>query len=338
MKRVWMNHWFSTAYSILGLIRQSDPDLFLIGSSANRLSPIQTVCDAWYQEPVLKDEEDYAAYCLDFCREHGVDAFLPRRGMLAVSRHLDRFEALGVKVMADPYERIAPLNRKDEAYALFRREGIGTVPDYRIAVTAEEFRLGYEALAPRYERICFKFIRDEGGKSFRLIDGSRSGYAGLFHKQTTRITYAAALAALSERETFPPIMLMPYLPDEEISVDCLKTGQGLILVPRVKDASRVEAIRYDPEILAVCEDFFAKVPLEQPCNIQFKYLDGVPYLLEVNTRMSGGIHMACLGSGINIPGIAVGKLLGVERTWKNERRETLVSHIEIPVVLPGPAR
>lgn len=231
------------------------------------------------------------------------------------------------------YSLISVLNHKNEAYELFKKEGIGIVPEYRMVTTTEQFCRGYSELKEQYKQVCFKFVKDEGGKSFRLIDNSKTGYATLFKKQTTRMTYDAAVAALSEKETFPPIMLMPYLPNEEISVDCLKTNSGIIMIPRVKGATRVEAIRYNPDILATCQRFFERIPLEMPCNIQFKYLEGIPYMLEVNTRMSGGVQMACLGSGINIPNIAVNKLLGIDKHWTNNYEEKQVSHIEIPVVI-----
>ncbi len=48
-------------------------------------------------------------------------------------------------------------------------------------------------------------------------------------------------------------------------------------------------------------------------------------MLEVNTRMSGGVQMACLGSGINIPNIAVNKLLGIDKHWTNNYEEKQVS-------------
>ena len=73
--------------------------------------------------------------------------------------------------------------------------------------------------------------------------------------------------------------------------------------------------------------------MECPCNIQFKYLDGVPYFLEVNTRMSGGVQMACLASGVNIPDLAVNKLLGIDKDWEVCMEEKYVSHVELPVVL-----
>ena len=155
---------------------------------------------------------------------------MPRRGLVRISEQRDRFEALGVKVMADRYEMVSLLNNKVEAYRFFSENGIAQVPDYRLVQTSAEFEQAYRELSGKYAQVCFKFVRDEGGKSFRLIDNERKGYTALFKKQNTRMTYDDAFAALSERETFAPMMVMPFLPGDEVSVDCLNTAQGLMTV------------------------------------------------------------------------------------------------------------
>lgn len=332
MAKIWMNHWFSTAYNIISLIRQDVPDVTVIGSNEHEMSPIQMACDEWYQEPVLKGKR-YVDFCLDFCQKHEIELFMPRREMLSVSKYKDRFQDKGVKVMVDDNTLVSILNEKDQAYEYFRVNRIGKVPEYRIATNVQQFVEAYESLSREFSRVCFKFVHDEGGKSYRLIDNSRRDYSSLFKKQTTRISLDAAVQILSEREHFSPIMIMPYLPGKEISVDCLKTPSGLIAIPRVKDATRIERICYDDEILQTCEDFYQHMPLEHPCNIQFKYLDEIPYLLEVNTRMSGGIQMSCMASGVNIPAIAVGQMLDREMPWTNLSEEKCVTHVEVPVVL-----
>lgn len=332
MTRIWLNHWFSTAYNIINLIRENNPDFQIIGSNENLDSPIKTVCDEWYQEPVLKGKE-YVDYCLQFCKEHSIDVFMPRREMIAISKYKECFSEIGVKVMVDDFKYVDLLNHKDKAYEAFKAECVGNVPDFYMATNIEQFKSAYENLIEKYKWVCFKFVKDEGGKSYRLIDNSRKGYASLFKKQTTRMSIDAALDALSEKESFSPVMVMPFLPDDEVSVDCLMTENGLIVIPRVKDSTRIEKIRYNDEIIATCHSFFEKFPLEQPCNIQFKYLNGVPYLLEVNTRMSGGVQMGVLATGINLPDIAVNKLLGINKPWVENRTEKNVTHVEIPVVL-----
>ncbi len=332
MVTVWLNHWFSTAWNIIGLLRENNPGLCIIGTNENEYSVIRTVCDQWYREPVLSSEE-YVDFCLQFCREHGVEVFIPRRGMLKISEQKHRFEEIGVKVMLDNYDIVSILNHKERAYKFFKENEIAAVPDYHIVTTPQDFISAYNELSGKYKQVCFKFAKDEGGKSFRLIDNQRKGYNSLFKKQNTRMTLDDAMAALSEKDEFSPIMIMPFLPDDEISVDCLDTARGLIALPRVKGSSKYEIIRYDDEITDMCRKFQKKAGLSCPYNIQFKYLDGIPYFLEVNTRMSGGIQMACYASGVNIPQIALKKLLGEDCEWENNYEEKIISQILQPLII-----
>lgn len=332
MVRIWINHWFSTVYNIINLIKEGEDKFYIIGSNDSENAVYKTVCDECYVEPICKDEE-YLEYCLQFCKKHKVDIFMPRRGMLNISKNRGLFEEIGVKVMVDSYDIVSILNHKTDAYAIFKEKSIGYVPEYRVVTKANDFVDAYNYLIKKYKQVCFKFIKDEGGKSYRLIDNTRKGYAALFKKQSTRMTLDDVVLALSEKEEFLPIIVMPYLPGREVSVDCLKTESGIIMLPRLKDTTRVEQLEFNQEILDMCLDFYTKIGLECPCNIQFKYLDGVPYFLEVNTRMSGGIQMACLAGGVNIPNIAVNKMLGINKEWKISNERKLVSHVEVPIIL-----
>lgn len=331
MIRIWFNHWFSTAYNIMNMLKQGNLECYIIGTNERPQSVLSMICDEWYTEPVLHEDE-YVEFCLAFCKEHQVDVFMPRREMIAVSRRKADFEKIGVKVMVDDYAIVNILNHKDLAYEELKKRGVSTVPEYHIVTTAAGFEEAYADLKKRYKEVCIKFVHDEGGKSYRLIDNRRKGYSALFKKQNTRMTYDAILEALSEKPVFAPLMVMPNLSGEEISVDCLNTSKGLIMLPRIKDATRIERLCFDEDILKKTKEVYDAVRLECPCNIQFKYLDGVPYFLEVNTRMSGGVQMACAAGMVNIPDLAVNKLLGVEKDWEICREERCVSHVEIPVV------
>lgn len=332
MTRIWLNHWFSTAYNIINLIKNEEMDFYIIGSNENENAVYKSVCDEWYVEPVL-DDEAYIQFCLDFCKDHKVDVFMPRRGMVAISRAKGKFLDIGVKVMVEDYEVMQVLNDKALAYEELQKEKIGYIPEYFIVSNVKDFSEAYEKLIKTYDKVCFKFVMDEGGKSYRLIDNSRKGYSALSKKQNSRMTYDDVIKALSEKESFSPIMIMPYLPDDEVSVDCLKTSTGIIMIPRIKNATRIEKIAYDEKITDMCQAIYNKFDLQCPCNIQFKYLNNVPYFLEVNTRMSGGIQMSCLASGVNIPNIAVNQMLGNDKLWENKCEERYVTHVELPVLV-----
>lgn len=332
MVKIWFNHWFSAAYNIMSLIRQDNPDYQIIGTNENERSVLSVLCDEWYTEPSLRGDE-YVDFCLEFCRDHAVSVFMPRREMLSISRRKQDFEMAGVRVMVDDYDIVNVLNHKDQAYRELKKSGISTIPEYHIVTTVRGFKEAYTDLAGKYREVCIKFVHDEGGKSFRLIDNKRKGYAALFRKQNTRMTYDAIEEALSEREEFSPLMVMPNLSGDEVSVDCLQTAKGLIMLPRIKDATRIERLCFRDDIIEKTKEVYDAVKLECPCNIQFKYLDDTLYFLEVNTRMSGGVQMACMAGNVNIPSIAVNKLLGIHKDWEVCRKEQFITHVETPVIL-----
>lgn len=332
MKRIWFNHWFSAAYNIITMLKDANPDYHVIGTNENEQSVISLACDEWYTEPAVKGDK-YVDFCLEFCKEHKVDVFLPRREMLSISNRVEEFQSIGVKVMVENYGIASILNHKDKAYEFLKEKGITTIPPYYTVTTIKDFENAYESLANTFDKVCIKFVHDEGGKSFRLIDNNRKGYAALFKKQNTRMTYDAIHEALSERGVFSPLMVMPYLPGDEISADCLSTSKGLIVLPRIKGSTRIERIEFNDDVIEKVVDIYDVIKLQWPCNIQFKYLDGVPYFLEVNTRMSGGVQMACAASGVNIPDIAVNKLLGIDKDWEINRKNQYISQVGIPLVL-----
>ena len=332
MIRIWLNHWFSTVYNIIDLIRQDEQSFYIVGSNEVPDAVYSMVCDEWYCEPVMNDEE-YVEYCLDFCDKNKIDVFIPRRKLIVISKNKKRFNDIGVRVMVDDYEYVSMLNQKTKAYEYFSKHHKLNIPEYRTVHNSMEFAAAYRELSDRYQKICFKFAQDEGGMSFRIIDNSKKGYNALFRYRGAGMTFEEAYAALSERETFPDIIVMPYLSGSEVSVDCLDTSSGLIAIPRVKGVTRIEKIEFDTEILQMCRDFHKLCPLEMPFNLQFKYLDGVPYFLEANTRMSGGIQMSCLACGVNIPNIAVNKLIGIEKQWETEKNIKKISHVEVPVIV-----
>lgn len=331
MIRVWFNHWFSTSYRLIELMKEDD-GVCVIGSNRQKDSVIQLVCDEWYEEPDTGGEA-YIRFCLEFCAEHRIDAFVPRRNMVEISRNTARFEQAGVRVMVDDYATIQLLNDKAAAYAFFKDCRELNIPDFHIVSNVSQFEQAYQKLREEYGQVCVKFVKDEGGMSFRRIAGQVDPLRQLKVYQGSAISYETLTEALGSAAEFDDLMVMPYLPGNEISVDCLQTKKGLIAIPRIKGAARHERVEYDPGILQMAETVMKLTGLQYPCNIQFKYREDVPYLLEVNTRMSGGLQMACLAAQVNIPRIALGKLFGCDIDWAMDRTERMVSYIEIPRII-----
>jgi len=333
MIRVWFNHWFSTSYGLIQLMKQDEREqIYVIASNKQLNSVIQKVCDEWYEESQAEGEE-YIRQCLDFCVAHRVDVFVPRRRMVEISKNRDRFEAIGVKLLADDYSVIRLLNDKAATYDFLRSvEGL-RIPEYYLATNADQFEEAYGRLRENYGQVCVKFVQDEGGMSFRKIVENVDRFKRLRLYPGAEIVYEELKETLKEGGEFDALMVMPYFSGHEISVDCLSTASGLIAIPRNKGYARHERVEYREDVLTMTRAIMEKTNLQYPCNIQFRFKEEVPYLLEINTRMSGGLQMSCLAAGVNIPNIALNKLLGVQVPWRQDDRERIVSYIEIPQII-----
>ena len=333
MIRVWFNHWFSTSYRLIQLMKDDAAEqIYVVGSNRQRESVIQKVCDEWYEEPDI-DGEAYIDFCLEFCARHSIDAFVPRRNMTDISRNIARFEKADVKVMVDDYAVIKLLNDKAEAYNCLKDCRGLHIPDFYIVNHVSQFEQAYQKLRAAYGQVCIKFVKDEGGMSFRKITENIDCFHQLKVYQGSGISYEMLTETLGSVKEFDDMMVMPYLPGNEISVDCLQTRKGLIAIPRNKGTARHERVEYRKDVLEMADAVMNRVRLRYPCNIQFKIRDGVPYLLEINTRMSGGLQMSCLAAGVNIPNIALNKMFGRDIDWTMDRTDKTVSYIELPQII-----
>ncbi len=331
--RIWFNHWFSTAYHLIGLMRESGPERFtFVGSSSNPYAVYQRACDEWFAEPELSKEE-YVDFCLRFCEEHRIDIFVPRRGLPEITENAARFRGIGVRLFADQDARmIAILEEKLRTYQRFKGEAF--LPPVYGAHSSAEFDAAYETLQGCCSRVCYKLAVDEGARTFRVIDDRILSENALWNCPGAKVTLDTARRIIAGYDFRVPVLLMPYLSGVEISADCLSTPSGPLVIPRFKSGTRHYAVRFQPEVMKLCARIMDQLRLTMPMNIQFRMEGEKIFLLEINPRMSGGFQLSCRATGINLPGIALSQLLGEEAPWQypawNERK---VTYIETPVCL-----
>lgn len=337
---LWFNHWFSTAYRIIELIREGaekdNIDLKIVGTNERKTCVYSKKCDYFYSEPVFKNEDDYVDWCLQFCKGKGITIFAPRRNAPAIVRNKDKFDKIGVKLMTCSDTALMDmLNNKGATFSFFEDNSIARVPKAYICNTAEEFKSAYNQLRKDY-RVCFKFSSDEGASSFRVIDNRMNDFKSLYATQGTKITEAQAFTLVDsiEGNFDKPLMVMPYLAGPELSVDCIATDTGIVAVQRKKEGRVTEVTLPDEEVMNVVEKFVKLTNYDSAFNIQFRYHEGVLYLLEVNTRMSGGVHISSMLQD-NIPYLAFRKALGLETAKSDDCscKGKIISQIETPVLL-----
>jgi carbamoylphosphate synthase large subunit len=334
--KVYFNRWFSVAYHYMNAIRNNEDgipfEIYATHSDPQHMA--LQASDVAEVEPCTNGVE-YARFCADFCRRHAIDVFIPRWNMLDISRHLHLFDEIGTKVIVcRDTELLEQLMEKDLFYESIRQKDIVTIPDYAIASNAKQFKEAYESLAARGHKVCFKPCNAEGGMGFRIIDNERNPLEELFGHALNHISFEEAHRVLSSAESFPNLMVMELLEGYEYSIDCLADREGKLLtaVPRRKAGGRLRLLEQHTELLDVAHKVAEAYCIPYNYNIQVKYNGERPKLLEINPRMSGGLHVSCL-SGINFPYLAVKSALGNEVGLLYPQYDILASHIEQPIII-----
>lgn len=334
MTNIWLNRWFSVAYHYANLIRENEDGMpfKLFGTHPDGRHMSLQASDYAEVEPVLEADE-YVEYCLDFCRRHRIDVFIPRLKMYPIAKQIERFERQGTKVMVcRDIDLLEQLMDKHKFYESVRETGVVPLPDYEVVNTAEQFQAAYERLVEQGHNVCIKPTNSEGGMGFRVIDNHRDPVKSLFGPITKFVTSEEVFQTLSQVEHFPDLMVMELLDGYEYSIDCLADSEGrlLVAVPRRKAGGRLRLLERVPELIEIAERVSETYKIPYNFNIQVKYKNGIPKLLEINPRMSGGLHVSCL-SGVNFPYLAVRSILGLEVPVQRPTYDLLASHVEQPI-------
>ncbi|WP_242848082.1 hypothetical protein [Ruminococcus sp. HUN007] len=65
---IWFNHWFTQAYNFIELLKQ-DQRNYVIASAKKVPFAFGAAADERYSEPTGINGDDYAEWCLDFCKK-----------------------------------------------------------------------------------------------------------------------------------------------------------------------------------------------------------------------------------------------------------------------------
>ncbi|WP_372660551.1 ATP-grasp domain-containing protein [Cohnella sp.] len=338
MTNIYFNRWFSVSYHYMNMIRDNpDGELFkFFGTHPDPNHLSLQACDYSEQEPVLHGTE-YVDYAVDFCRRHDIDIFIPRLKMLEIAKEIHRFDAIGTKVMVcRDIELLESMLEKDKFYETLEDTGVVEIPDYHVVETVDQFKAAYESLVHSGHKVCFKPTNSEGGMGFRIIDNNMDALANLYGWVSLSVPYEQVLSTLSTVEKFPKLMVMELLEEDEISIDCLADSQGklIVAVPRRKASGRIYLLEEKPELMEIAGRVAGKCRIPYVFNIQVKYNKGIPKLLEINPRMSGGLFITCL-SGVNMPYLAVQTIMGRTFEQPTPKYGIKASYLELPILMDG---
>ena len=331
---VFLNKGLASTLDVLRIVSEArHPGEFRLVATHPRSDFLgQWAADAFEVEPDDLGNADYVEWCLDFARRHDVGLFVPGRKAAAITAARARFEALGTRLLvAADGQTLALLEDKAALYTAIGPDIVAR-PEHIVAEDLPAFDSAVTVLNGLGHRVCFKPTTSVYGIGFRTLVKPGSNELS---DDPSRLTIDGARQYL-DRKPFRRQLVMQYLPGKERSVDCLaQRGQLILAIVRLKGIvrelglvaapARVTALDSDvvsqvgcepqwleenPPLHAVVRQMTARLELSGIFNVQFRDDGrGVPHLLEINARMSGGLPMACQ-SGVAIPYWAIRLALG----------------------------
>ena len=320
MINLLINNCGSQIKNIAELLHEGNINISYI--CTNYTQNLDSVIDNYLGPDMNKNTsiDDYVKFLIKLCKENNINLFLPFRRMEELIRYKNLFKNNGISmIIPDDIELFRILNDKAATYKLLNPIIKDYIPEYYTVNCVSDLIDKIAMIHNMGKIVCIKYVNDISSNSFRIINFEKHSIKELEQKTDKEKSKLSHMINYSDiKDMFNGINILPkemvvmeYLSDEEVSCDCIKTSAGNIVIPRIKIDKKTQIVKNDKLLLELCNKILDYTNYNTPCNIQFKYNNNKPMLLEINTRMSGGIMIASWASGINLPLIAINQSAGI---------------------------
>ncbi|KPW26520.1 Uncharacterized protein ALO83_04217 [Pseudomonas cannabina pv. alisalensis] len=213
------------------------------------------------------------------------------------------------------------VDNKSRFTAAAEAAGLACIPAIT-ACNAEELQAAYATLSVSGE-VCIKPVVGIYGQGFWRFKTDVDDFRCFAHPDERETTFKAYLDAYRQAEDLPAMLLMPYMPGSECSVDMVcESGKAVAFVGRRKEGLN-QTFECDSEAVQLAVRAAEHFACDGLINVQTRDdADGKPRLLEINPRYSGGIGYT-RHAGVNLPGIFAARRLGLkepETHWLEDIR------------------
>lgn len=228
----------------------------------------------------VKDEAKYLKWTKDFILKNKIDIVIPTVAEeLVLMESLKKLIPKKVKILVSPHETLELCDEKDRLYSWMDLY----YPEYMGRWT----RLTEYPNFPG-EEYFIKPVKGRGSRGCRLV--SKEELLFLVTKKS---------------EEVKDFIAMEVLPGREWTVDAYVNHDGTFayVIPRLRlglsgGISQIGSTDYNEEVIQTAKDIFTGMKCFGPVFVQLKEdINGVPKLVEVNPRASGGLTITALSGG-----------------------------------------
>ena len=257
----------------------------LIVTDNSPYAPALEFADVSYQVPLISDPA-YIPMILEICKKEQIDAITtlidPEIAILA--EHREKFEALGITVLA-PYKETAALCfDKYEMAKYLNEKGIATVKTFG---TFDDFKAAYEAGKISLP-VFVKPRTGSGSVGARRVDT---------YEMLEEVTTADSTLIIQELMTGTDM-------DADIYVDTISHEPVAIFSKKkisttIGGANKTISFK-DEQLFEFVKNALKVFQFNGPLDMDLFYQDGQYYLSEINPRF-GGAYLHAYGAGVDFP-------------------------------------
>lgn len=301
----------------------------IIASHRQQRSEITGQADVALQEPVDNDER--IDWVLQTARSLGVKIIVAGRIGSFYETQRARFVAEGLDLVTGgtSLQTFMDVDDKSRFTAAAEAAGLSCIPGVAVS-NAEELQAAYDALAVSGE-VCIKPVVGIYGRGFWRFKTDVDDFRCFANPDARETTFQAYLNAYRQADDVPAMLLMPYMPGSECSVDIVcEHGKAVAFVGRRKVGLN-QTFERDSEAVQLAVRAAEHFACDGLINVQTRDdADGKPRLLEINPRYSGGIGYT-RETGVNLPGIFAARRLGLKEPETHWLEDIRVKAITVAV-------
>lgn len=271
-------------------------DVTIVATDNSYYAPALYLADRKYLVPLINDQS-YIPTIIDICKKEHIDAIttLIDPEIEILSKNRDKFEAIGVEVLA-PYEKTASYCfNKYEMFNFLKKNLIPTVDTYGCLKDFEE--------ALSMKKIAFPvFVKPRTGS------GSVGAQRVDDEKQLKTLLANDSSLIIQELMTGVDVDADVYV--DTISHKAVSAFSKKKIETKIGGASKTVSFK-DDKLFEFIKEIVSKFEFNGPIDMDFFFKDGQYYLSEINPRF-GGAYLHAYGAGVDFVKLIEQNVKGLE--------------------------
>lgn len=327
---LWFLQGQSSQRDVIAGAREALPRSALIYASHGQSRPeITDLADVSWVEP--DEHESKVAWVLDRAKTHRISVVVAGRTLQLYEGSRGEFEAAGIQLVTGALSvpAIEAMDDKSEFTRSATAAGLACIPAVTVN-NANELAAAYDELSAKGP-VCIKPARGIYGQGFWRLSQEIDPFRLLANPDAHEANFNTFLDLYRVSKNPKPLLLMPYMPGSECSIDMVcEAGVAVAMVGRRK-LGLTQHLTLEGAAIALAVAAAKHFGCDGIVNVQTRDdADGIPHLLEINARYSGGIGYT-RHSGINLAGIFATRRLGFPEPVAQWKEGVCVKAISVAI-------